>query len=263
MQSEVAIPVTISFIAFCIGAQGTFLELILAKGTSIRDTTSITDRLAKLGKNDKESYENFRIAQLIYIFIALFLGSTLVLFSLISFQTYLGIIIASPVAVVFFTERSLTQRCARRGVEIESEFPAVVEMLTLAVGAGESPASALRRISSRAKGHMANEFIRVVDELEDGIPFTTSLDLMSRRLESEPIRRFVDSIIISISRGTSLVETLSHGANEARNQEKVRLLTAAGKSEISMMIPVVFLILPISILFALFPSLTNLNLFSN
>jgi tight adherence protein C len=30
-----------------------------------------------------------------------------------------------------------------------------------------------------------------------------------------------------------------------------------------MMIPVVFLILPVSIIFALFPSLTNLNLFSN
>jgi tight adherence protein C len=40
-------------------------------------------------------------------------------------------------------------------------------------------------------------------------------------------------------------------------------LSAAGKAEISMMIPVVFLILPISILFALWPSLTNLNLFAS
>jgi tight adherence protein C len=35
---------------------------------------------------------------------------------------------------------------------------------------------------------------------------------------------------------------------------------AAAKAEISMMVPVVFLILPISILFALWPSLANLNL---
>jgi tight adherence protein C len=54
---------------------------------------------------------------------------------------------------------------------------------------------------------------------------------------------------------------LSHGAYESRNQERVRLLAAAGKSEITMMIPVVFLILPVSILFALYPSLMNLNLF--
>jgi tight adherence protein C len=40
-------------------------------------------------------------------------------------------------------------------------------------------------------------------------------------------------------------------------------MNAAGKAEVAMMIPVVFLILPISILFALWPSLTNLNLFAN
>jgi tight adherence protein C len=68
-------------------------------------------------------------------------------------------------------------------------------------------------------------------------------------------------MIISLSRGTSLVETLSHNVQESRNQERVRLLTAAGKAEINMMIPVVFLILPISILFALFPSITALNFY--
>jgi tight adherence protein C len=39
-------------------------------------------------------------------------------------------------------------------------------------------------------------------------------------------------------------------------------MTAAGKAEISMMIPVIFLILPVSMLFALWPSLSNLNGFT-
>jgi len=38
-------------------------------------------------------------------------------------------------------------------------------------------------------------------------------------------------------------------------------LQRAGKAEISLMIPIVFLILPISILFALFPSFEQLNSF--
>ena len=65
-----------------------------------------------------------------------------------------------------------------------------------------------------------------------------------------------------MTRGTPLIETLSHAVAEARNIERANLLTAAGKAEISMMIPVVFLILPISILFALYPSLTSLSLFT-
>jgi len=41
---------------------------------------------------------------------------------------------------------------------------------------------------------------------------------------------------------------------EVRNEERSQLLVAAGKAEIALMIPVVFLILPISVLFALWPS---------
>ena len=263
MSFERVLPLALAFCGFCIIDRGFLLEIILSKGTTIRDTTSVSGRLSQLGKSSKENYENFRIAQMIYV-VGLYLLSSFLLFAdLINFFTYVFLLIGAPILVIVISERDLNRRCTQRRVEIESEFPAIVEMLTLAVGAGESPASALRRISSRAGGHLSKEFSSVVSQLEDGVPFTTALDLMSRQLNSDSIRRFVDSIIISISRGTSLVETLSHGANESRNQEKVRLLTAAGKSEVSMMIPVVFLILPISILFALFPSLTNLNLFTN
>ena len=73
----------------------------------------------------------------------------------------------------------------------------------------------------------------------------------------------MDALIIAISRGAPLMEVLSSQIEEARSNQRNRVLAAAGKAEISMMIPVVFLILPISILFALWPSLSGLNLFSN
>jgi tight adherence protein C len=76
------------------------------------------------------------------------------------------------------------------------------------------------------------------------------------------LRRFVDAIVIATSRGAPLIEVLHSHAKEARDLQRNRVLSAAGKSEIAMMIPVVFLILPISILFALWPSLSNLNLFA-
>ena len=81
-----------------------------------------------------------------------------------------------------------------------------------------------------------------------------------RRLDlSHP---FVDALVTATLRGAPLVEVLTRHASEARSVQRNRVLSAAGKAEISMMIPVVFLILPISILFALWPSLANLNLFA-
>jgi tight adherence protein C len=63
-------------------------------------------------------------------------------------------------------------------------------------------------------------------------------------------------------RGAPLIDVLSRHASEARSLQRNSLMDKAGKAEISMMIPVVFLILPISILFALYPSMTHLNLFA-
>jgi tight adherence protein C len=77
------------------------------------------------------------------------------------------------------------------------------------------------------------------------------------------IRRFVDALITAMLRGAPVIDVLQRHALEARENQRNRILSAASKAEISMMIPVVFLILPISILFALWPSLANLNLFAS
>lgn len=264
MNLQLGAPIIISLLAFFIADESNlFTRYIFHKSLHIGDRKSIESRLAQIGKSDEKHYENFRIAQLVYI--ATLLAVFTILFTLEIFgkALFLLLVLAAPLLVLLFTERNLTQKVELRRKEVEGDFPAIVEMLTLAVGAGESPAAALKRITQRAHGRLAGDFAQVVKEVEAGVSFSNSLDSMSKRLSSDSLRRFVDSLIISISRGTPLVETLTHSANESRNLERVRLLTAAGKAEISMMIPVVFLILPISILFALFPSLTNLNLFSN
>lgn len=264
MNLQIGVPIMISVLALFIADDGNlFSRFIFYKSLNVGDRKSIESRLAQIGKSGERHFENFRIAQLVYI-AGMLAGITIFfILGIIEAVLFLLLLISIPVIVHLITERNLTQKVQLRRREVESEFPAIVEMLALAVGAGESPAAALKRITQRAHGYLAEDFARVVKEVEAGTSFLQSLDATSKRLSSDSLRRFVDSIIISISRGTPLVETLTHAVNESRNQERVRLLAAAGKSEISMMIPVVFLILPISILFALFPSLTNLNLFSS
>jgi tight adherence protein C len=160
-------------------------------------------------------------------------------------------------------DRELTRNIKKRRELIESEFPAIIEMLTLAIAAGETPLSAMLRIGASADGQLPKEFQLVVAGVRSGLPINEALDAMGRRVKSVMIRRFVDALVTATLRGAPLVEVLSRHAVEARGNQRNRVMGAAGKAEISMMIPVVFLILPISILFALWPSLTNLNMFSS
>jgi tight adherence protein C len=136
-------------------------------------------------------------------------------------------------------------------------------MLTLAISAGESPLTAFTRVTENSSGYLSRKFEHVLQKVNRGTPFTAALDDMGRDINLAIVRKFVDSLVNAITRGAPIAEVLMRNAREAREFQRNRVLSAAGKAEISMMIPVVFLILPISILFALWPSLTNLNLFAS
>ena len=262
MNLQFSLPLLFSLGAVATYLQGEFRFAHFEKlAFKIGDKSGVAERLSQLGKGDHDSYLNFRIFQVVCASLVSAPLAALLFMGAISFAQWIALELISVAMAVVMTERNLSNRITRRKRAIEVEFPAIVEMLTLAIGAGESPPTALKRIANRAHGYLADEFKLVIKDLEAGKSFQNSLDQLSRRINSPSIRRFVDSLIISISRGTPLVETLTHAAMEARNHERVKLLEAAGKSEVSMMIPVVFLILPISILFALFPSLSALQSF--
>ena len=227
----------------------------------MRDHDSVQYRLLELGKTRTEDLNEFRFNQFAitlsaivgsYIFLAV-IGKTNLLSLLIS--CLVGI------SVYFFLDRTLTMKITKKRTLLESEFPAIVEMLTLCMAAGETPLGAMSRVAQRSTGLLSVEFALVINSVKAGIPFQFALDEMGRRIKSTHIRRFVDALITAMLRGAPLIDVLQSHSRNAREAERNRVLSAAGKSEVSMMIPVVFLILPISILFALWPSLSNLNLF--
>jgi tight adherence protein C len=171
--------------------------------------------------------------------------------------------ISIAAATYLYVDRTLTVAVKKQRSAIEAEFPAIIEMLTLAISAGESPLSAFKRIAENSHGYLSVRFRLVIARVHQGVPFHSALDLMGRDLNSPLLRKFIDSMVNAMVRGAPVAEVLTRHAQEARDHQRNRVLAAAGKAEISMMIPVVFLILPISILFALWPSLTNLNLFAS
>ena len=228
----------------------------------IGDRTKARDKLAELGYTDGRSYENYRYRQLILIFLLLSLELMALLFLSFSMASLILIATISTIAIIYFTELSLSRELKNYRQSIESDFPTIVEALTLSLSAGESPLASMQRISSRGQGALTREFSKVIDSVSGGEPFASALDSMGRRIKSIAVRRFVDSIVIAVTRGAPLIDVLHSHAREARDFQRNRVLAAAAKAELSMMIPVVFLILPISIVFALWPSLSNLNLFA-
>ena len=228
-----------------------------------KDRSLVKSRIFELNRGSQVAYEEFRFLQLLYTSISALFVFTLTSVSHKSIVATLLLSNSIAAATYLYVDRTLTVAVKKQRSAIEAEFPAVIEMLTLAISAGESPLSAFKRIAENSHGYLSVRFRLVIARVHQGVPFHSALDLMGRDLNSPLLRKFIDSMVNAMVRGAPLAEVLTRHAQEARDHQRNRVLAAAGKAEISMMIPVVFLILPISILFALWTSLTNLNLFAS
>lgn len=162
---------------------------------------------------------------------------------------------AAGLAGALLRDRVLSQQVAKRQQRITAELPTIAELLALAVSAGESPAAALERIVRLTSGELARELRRALADLRAGDGITVALGAMSRRVDLVSLTRFTDGIAVAIDRGSPLAEVLRAQAADARDAAKRELMEAGGKREIAMLAPVVFFILPLTVLFALFPGI--------
>jgi tight adherence protein C len=167
----------------------------------------------------------------------------------------LGAGVAFAVAGAMWRDRSLTRAVARRRASMTAEFPTFVDMVCLAVTAGESLRGALDLVASSGSGSLAREMRAVLRDARTGVGFVDALEVRARRLGLAPLERFVAAIAASQERGIPLAESLRAMAFDVREAEKRVVIEAAGRKQVSMLVPVVALILPVAIAFAFYPGL--------
>lgn len=168
---------------------------------------------------------------------------------------FLALVALSAAAGLVARDRLLHRAARKRLARITGELPTVLEFLTLSLSAGEGILDAIRRVGRVSHGELAAELSRVVERVNTGIPFGEALTALSSRIRLEPLTRCVDQIAGALDRGTPLAEVLRAQAQDARDDAKRELLEIAGKKETAMLIPLIFLILPVTIIFAIFPGL--------
>ncbi len=160
---------------------------------------------------------------------------------------------------VFGRDWWLRRAATRRLARLLDELPAVLEFMTLSLSAGEGILDALRRIARSSSGELAGSSAPVVTAVNTGLPLGETLGDLSRSLDLPPLSRCVDQLVAALERGTPLAEVLRAQAQDARDDAKRVLLELAGKKEVAMLVPLVFLILPITILFAVYPGIVVLQ----
>ena len=172
----------------------------------------------------------------------------------------LVLLVAAMTGAVVARDRRLSAAVDRHRARIRLELPPVAELVALAVAAGESPGAALERVARSCPGSLGRELGRVHAEVRAGAPLVSALRRLGTRQDIAGLRRFVAAVVVAIERGTPLAQVLRAQAVDIREEWRRELIETAAGREVAMLVPVVFLVLPVSVVFALFPGFWGLSL---
>jgi tight adherence protein C len=233
-------------------------------GEVLGGNASVARRLTRLGASS--TVDDFRVRQVVWGAAGLAVGVVVsaLLWSAGRAQGPVLLVLCAIAFVggVLWCDQHLSARVTARERALQEEFPVVADLLALAVAAGESPVAGLDRIMRVCRGALADELGGVIADIRTGTPIAVAFDALAARTGVSSIARFAEGLAIAVERGTPLVDVLHAQAADVRESARRELMEAGGRKEVAMMLPVVFLILPVTVVFAFFPGFIGLHLTS-
>lgn len=130
----------------------------------------------------------------------------------------------------FFIPRSYVGRMkGQRLIHFDEQLPDMLNLMVNGLRAGYSTMQAMEAVSKELPAPISDEFRRVVQEMQLGIPMERSLDNLVRRIPSKDLDLVVTAINVQREVGGNLAEilaTISHTIRErVRVKGEIRVLT--------------------------------------
>lgn len=140
------------------------------------------------------------------------------------------------------------------------EVAVLASVMALCLRGGLTIASALTLTLEKATGQVATYLKSVTASIDLGAPTGRSLSEAAQQSGSAPVEELLSKLQIANHLGSSLAEQLDDLSASLRQQAAIERLSRATASETRMLLPLVFLILPVTVIFALYPSIQILNI---
>lgn len=169
-------------------------------------------------------------------------------------------VIASAIAGAWIVDTRVNQRIKQRRRAAIEQWPEFIELVALAVAAGDGMRSAIARVGNQFPGVLGERIRDMLIQMRVNGNVGEALVEFAAELESTTVQRCASTVSVAAERGTPLAAVLRDQAADARESARRDLMETAGKRELGMLLPVVFGVLPLSVVFAVFPGLSLLTM---
>ena len=152
----------------------------------------------------------------------------------------------------------LYQTAADRSDRIRRELPDAMDLLTISVEAGLAFDAAVAQVARKTRGPVAQEFTRVLQEMQIGTGRTQALRALADRSDVPELQSFVGAMVQADAFGIPISSVLRVQTKEMRVKRSQRAEEAAQRVPIKILLPVIFCILPCLFIIILGPAVIQI-----
>jgi tight adherence protein C len=155
------------------------------------------------------------------------------------------LMVAGAALVGFFAPGMyLYQKAHDRSNQMARDVPDAIDLLTISVESGLGFDAAMQQVAKNTEGPLADEFSRMLREMQIGQGRSAALRAMGERTNVPEIRSFVSAMIQADAFGIPIAQVLRVQSSEIRVKRRQRAEEKAQQVPVKITIPLIFCILP-------------------
>jgi tight adherence protein C len=155
------------------------------------------------------------------------------------------VIVAAGVAVGFLAPNLyLYQVAYDRSNRMQRELPDAIDLMTISVESGLGFDAALQQVATSTEGPLADEFARMLREMQIGQSRSDALRSLAERTSVAELRSFVSAMVQADAFGIPIGQVLRIQSSEIRVKRRQRAEEKAMQVPVKITIPLIFCILP-------------------
>jgi tight adherence protein C len=158
--------------------------------------------------------------------------------------TVVGLMIASSSLGYLTPNIVLYQLGYNRREQMRRELPDALDLLTISVEAGLAFDAALSHVARNTTGPLAEEFFRVLQEMQIGLGRADAMRALIERTDLPELRGFVTAMVQADTFGIPIANVLRVQSREMRVKRSQRAEELAQKVPVKILFPLIFCILP-------------------
>ncbi len=154
------------------------------------------------------------------------------------------VVIGVTVAGFFGPSLFLYQKGYDRAQKMQRELPDAIDLLTISVESGLGFDAAIQQVARNTEGPLADEFSRVLREMQIGQGRSAALRAMADRTSVADVRTFVSAMVQADAFGIPISQVLRVQSHEIRVKRRQRAEEKAQQVPVKITVPLIFCILP-------------------